>query len=108
MLSSDTQESVDAGRNPEFDSERTLLQEEFIVDSEGALTGLTYYSGNRFKFWEIFFHFGLASVVALLICLVLTGINGFRIVEVVQDGHCEKLLGWECPLTVPGCEGIVI
>jgi len=98
---------VDPAQNPEFDPERVLLREEFVIDSEGVLSGLTYYSGDKFKFLEIFAHFALALGIPTLVFLVLLWINGRHKLNVVQDGRCEQLLGWKCPLNLSACEGII-
>jgi hypothetical protein len=101
-MATDVSEVVE---NAEFDPERVLLNEEFVIDSDGVLSNLTYHVGDRFKFWEMFIHFSMVFVVSMIFFLALEGINGSRKMEVIQDGRCENLLGWKCPRSVPACEG---
>jgi hypothetical protein len=92
--------------NPEFDPERVLLREEFVIDSEGVLTHATYFAGDRFKFWEMVLHLGVALLFSSLFLMLLEEIKGFQKVEVIRDGQCESLLGWKCPRSVLSCAGL--
>jgi hypothetical protein len=97
---------VDPTQNAEFDPERVLLDEEFVVDLDEAVSRLTSFSGDKFTWTEILCHFGLAMCVPLLIQIILGLINRTGGYDVLQYGPCEKLLGWKCPRTVSGCEGM--
>jgi len=90
------------------DPERVLLNEEFLVDSEGVMSNMfsmtnLYSECGR---CEILTHFVLAVLIFTLVICVLQWINGPTL-NVTQDGQCERLLGWKCPLNLSTCKGII-
>jgi len=87
------------------DPESVLLDEEFLVDSEGVMSNM-FNMTNIYSPWgrcEMITHFVLAVSIFMLVMWVLQWINGHTL-NVTQD---ERLLGWICPLNLSTCKGII-